>query len=159
MGNIRSAATVQEVTVKAAGKKAKWWKVWDPLIKMTDKVRSDILHWVKRWTAGRRLVQEKKLWIRGSRSPFPEQVLRWACQTLSASLPCFTTALLSAEGYELLGHYTFQYSTLADLLRHFNGLPRHGRDPEACFPTADCYAEAICLDFKPTGNIWSVLLC
>lgn len=51
---------------------------------------------------------------------------RRACQTPSASQPCFTTALLSAEGYNLLGRYTFQYSTWADLLRHFNGLLRHG---------------------------------
>lgn len=84
---------------------------------------------------------------------------RRACQTPPASLACFTAVLLSAKGYELQSQYYFQYSTWADLLRHFNGLVWHGRDPEACFPTADFYTEVICLDFQLTGNIWSMLLC
>lgn len=49
--------------------------------------------------------------------------------------------------------------TLADPLRYFNGLLWHREHPRACFPTADCYAEVIRLDFQLTGNMWSVLLC
>lgn len=97
--------------------------------------------------------------IGATSSPFPEQGFRRACWMPAASLPCFTATLLSAKGYELLSQYNFQYNTWADLLRHFNGLLQHGRDPQACFPTADCYTEVIRLDFQLTGNIWSVLLC
>lgn len=114
---------------------------------MTDRFWGGELHYLKRIWAGLTacFVVQGKLQAEASRPLLPEGFRR-VCQTSSASPPCFTTALLSAEGYELLSRYTFQYSTLADLYRHFNGLLRHGRDPEACFPTADCYAEAICLD-------------
>lgn len=88
VGNIRLAATVQEATAKPEGKKKKWRQWW--------RIRADdyssgwltsfgAIHFIEwRWTAGRRLVQEKQLWIRGLRSPFPEQGLRRACVSLIA---------------------------------------------------------------------------
>lgn len=101
-------------------------------------------------------ISSSNSFVQETKSPF------WAtrCQASSASLPCFTAVLpFALEGYELLSQYNFQYSTGADLLWHFNGLLWHGGDPpKACFPTADCYTEVICLDFQLTGNIWSVLL-